>query len=100
MLLAAEEIDGIKSLLQNWPILSLLTAAIAAFYRGIAQPMLARHIQYLDTSEVQIRANTENGIRQTAILDSLLGESKEHSVKLAEIKELATQAKSKYEGRQ
>lgn len=97
MLIAVDEVEALKSISQNWPILAMLIAAIGTFYRGIAQPLAARHVQYLDQAEVQLRANTENGIRQTAILESLLGETKEHSDKLSQIRQLVTAAKCNVE---
>lgn len=93
MLLADAEVEAIKSLAQNWPIISLIAASIVGFYRGIARPMLARHIQYLDASETQMRANAEIAIRQMAMLDSLANESQKQTDKLSVIKELATAAK-------
>jgi hypothetical protein len=90
MLLAqTDNVEAMKSLAENWPYLALLVAAIIWFAKNIADPLARRHIAYLDSQDTLTRLNSENAIKQTALLDALFAESREHSDKLSTIKELA-----------
>lgn len=88
MLFAADEIEALKSLTQNWPILAVLGTVIGWFMRSVAVPLTTRHMAFMDAMEVRDRMNSENAIKQTAILQTLSSEVSESNNRLSDMKTL------------
>jgi hypothetical protein len=45
------ELEMLKSLSQNWPLLAVIVSAIAWFAKYIAHPLTTRHISWMDAME-------------------------------------------------
>ena len=91
MLLAdGTEIEALKSLSANWPMLTILLVAMGWFAKFIAQPLTTRHLAYLDSSSEIDRKNTETSIKQTAILETLTKEVAENNDRLSTMREMMT----------
>lgn len=88
MLLAADEIEALKSLTNNWPILAAMATVIGWFMRSVAIPLTSRHMAFMDAMESRDRANSENAIKQTAILQTLTNEVGETNNRLSDMKNL------------
>lgn len=88
MLLAADEIEALKSLTNNWPILAVIGTAAGWFMRSVAIPLTSRHMTFMDAMESRDRTNTENAIKQTAILQTLTQEVGETNNRLSDMKTL------------
>lgn len=88
MLLAADEIEAIKSLTNNWPILAVIGTAAGWFMRSVAIPLTSRHMAFMDAMEARDRLNSENAVKQTAILQTLTNEVTETNNRLSDMKTL------------
>ncbi len=88
MLLGADEIEALKSLTANWPILAVMGTVIGWFMRSVAIPLTSRHMAFMDGMEQRDRLNSENSIKQTVILQTLTNEVGETNNRLSEIKQM------------
>lgn len=89
-MILADEIEALKSLTNNWPILAVLGTCIGWFMRSIAIPLTARHMAFMDSMESRDRLNSENAIKQTAILDTLTQEVGETNSRLSEMRSIVS----------
>lgn len=87
-MLLADELEAIKSLTTNWPMLAVLGTVIGWFMRAVAMPLTARHLTFMDAMELRDRMNSENSIKQTAILQTLTSEVGETNNRISEIKSM------------
>jgi len=92
---AISEADAMKSLAQNWPSLTVLILVLGWFAKYIAHPLATRHLTFIDGLEARDRTATENGIKQTAILDSLCGEVRENTARLSQMRQLVVDGSCK-----
>lgn len=95
-MLAANEIDALQSLATNWPILALVVSVIGWFIRCVAQPLTQRHLTFIDGLEARDKVTTENSIKQTVLIESLFGESKDNTSRLSRIEHAQSAAKCAY----
>lgn len=85
MLLAqtVSELELLRGLSQNWPILATFIGALWWFARYIAQPLTARHIAFIDAVEERDRIRLTLDAENTALLGILKDETQETNSRLS-----------------
>ena len=89
-MLLADDLEALKSLTSNWPILAVMGTVIGWFMRSVAIPLTTRHLTFMDSMEARDRMNSENAIKQTAILETLTAEVGETNNRLSEMRTLVS----------
>jgi hypothetical protein len=79
---ALTELEFIKGLSQNWPLLAVFLGALWWFARFIAHPLTTRHIAFIDAIDERDRARTKTDAEHATTLETIKKETEETNSRL------------------